>query len=61
MAKAALETLPGVREVTINYEAKEGVLLMNKNAEINDTLVKKALETITYDGYVKTNKNNKGQ
>jgi len=51
-----LETLPGVREVTINYDAKEGILVMDKNSMISDALVKKALGTINYDGSIKTHK-----
>ena len=52
-AKATLEALPGVRSVRINHRRKEATMIVREEAEIDNSMVTRALKAVDHTGHLK--------
>ena len=52
-AKETLGALPGVRRVRINHLRKEATLVVRSEAEIDNTMISRALQAVDHSGHIK--------
>ncbi len=52
-AKDALNALPGVKRVYVNHRSKEAILIVDKDAQIDNATVMRTLEAVNNRGHIK--------
>ena len=53
-AKEALRALPGVKQVVVSYSKKQAVLIVLKDAEIDQALVSRTLAAVNHRGHIQS-------
>jgi mercuric ion transport protein len=51
-AKEALAALPGVRRVAVSYSKREAILVVSRDADIDDALIQRALHAVNHQGHL---------
>jgi len=51
-AKEALAALPGVKRVAVSYSRREAVLVVTREAEIDDALIQRVLHAVNHKGHL---------